>query len=134
MLSVMLHNAYPHVHHQHDVNDTVVGSGEFHGHGHHGDHHHSHEDDKDQEKSTFFDFLFKHHYHTQHSQQYPTANNEQIKSIKQLDLQVLGNSWIWGFNVNQIYEELHRYVLYESFVPHDPYLQAHPHRGPPSLG
>ncbi len=134
MFSVMIHNAYPHAHHQHDESDLVVGSGEFHHHGHHADHPHSDEDEQDHEKSTFLDFLFKHHSHNQHSQPFPSVTNEQVKSIKQLDLKEFGISGIWEFNVRQIFEELHRYVLYENFVIDALYFQAHPHRGPPSLG
>ena len=135
MLFVMMHNAFPHLHHQHDVDSERAAGpkGEFHHHGHDHDHH-SDEDDNDHDRKSFFDFLLKNHPHTKHLHQYTPVVLRQVKSVKHLDSKVFVNvdhriSGLRCFDVG-----LHRFVLFENLVPEYPYLNNHPHRGPPSLG
>lgn len=135
MLFAMMHNAFPHVHHEHDL----VGNNELketsHHHHHDSDHHHhSDEDESDQEQKTFFDFLFKNHSHTKHTHQYTPATVEHVKTVKQVVVKVFGISDVWEFKAQKTDVGLHRYVLFNDIGSDDHYLHSNPLRGPPSLG
>lgn len=135
MLLGMMHNAFPHVHHQHDEGDAVVSGGGFHHHEHHGDHHHHPGmGDQDHEQNGFLDFLFENHSHSKHSHQYTPATLEQVKAVKQLGFGLYVNSVNWSLDVKHVDTGLHRYILFEDLAPKHSYLPPHPHRGPPSLG
>ncbi|MDN5215084.1 hypothetical protein QQ020_23585 [Fulvivirgaceae bacterium BMA12] len=134
MLIVMVHNVFPHVHHQHDHVTTAVSEGEFHHHEHHGDHHHPDEDDQDHEQKNLLDFLFKNHSHSKHTHQYTPATVKYVKSIKQLDVRVFVYSDDWKLDLVCVDTGLQRYVLFENPVSEHLYLRTYSHRGPPSLG
>lgn len=135
MLFAMMHNAFPHVHHEHELAGEVEVRGEFHHH-HHDSNHHHHSDEKenDHDQKTFFDFLFKNHSHTKHTHQYTPATVEHVKPVKQIEIKVFGSSDLWTFAIGKTDVGLHRYVLFKDFVPDGPHLYSSPHRGPPSLG
>jgi hypothetical protein len=137
MLFMMMHNAFPHVHHQHDVNSAAISEGEFHHHGPHaGHHHHSEEEEenKDHNQKSFLEFLINNHSHSQHTHQYTSAIVKLVKSVKQLDSRVFVNNDNWNLKFLCVNFGLHRYVLFKNFVPEHLYLNSHPHRGPPILG
>lgn len=136
ILIMMMHNAFPHVHHQHDGDDAVVAGGQFHHHEdhHHGNHHHSDESDNDDEQSNLLDYLFNNHSHPKHTHQYTPTTVEHVKPVRQVvsSLFYLADTKMINFGSVEI--ALHRYVLFKSHVPNQPYLRSHPLRGPPNLG
>lgn len=134
MLFVMMHNAFPHVHHAHQLAGELAWAGEFHHHHHDSGHHHSEEDPHNPDQKTLFDFLFKDHSHTQHTHQYTPATVEQAKSVKRLDFKAFNSAATQRFAANEAAMGLHQYVLFKAVKPDDPYLDSHPLRGPPSLG
>lgn len=135
MLIAMMHNAFPHVHHEHDLNGHKELIGETHDHHHDSDHHqHSSEEDNDHEEKTIFDFLFKNHTHTTHTHQYTPATVEHVKTVKQIVVKAFGTSDSWEFTAKETDVGLHRYVLFNDIGSDDPFLYAYPLRGPPSLG
>ena len=135
MLLGMMHNAFPHVHHVHEVSVDEELKGESHHHHHDSSHHHHPgEDDNDQENKNFLDFLFKNHSHTQHTHQYTSATVEHVKPVKQIEIKAFGSSDPWEFTANKAGIGLHRYVLFDDVGSDDPYSDSHPLRGPPALG
>ena len=132
MLFVMTHNAFPHVHHAHQLAEKVAWEGEFHHHD--SDHHHSGEHQNNHDQKSLFDFLFKDHSHTQHTHQYTPATVEHAKSAKRLDFKAFNSAATQGFAANEATMGLHQCVLFKGVKPDDPYLNSHPLRGPPSLG
>lgn len=134
MLFVMMHNAFPHVHHEHKLAEEPALSGEFHHHHHDsGHHHHSGEHQNNHDQKSLFDFLLNDHWHTQHTHQHTPAVVEHAKSAKQLDFKAFNGSANQGFAANEAAMGLHQYVLFKPVKPDDPYLDSHPLRGPPSL-
>ena len=135
MLLGMMHNAFPHVHHEHKLaGDVELRGGSHHHHHDSNHHHHSDEDESDHDQKTFFDFLFKNHSHTKHTHQYTPATVEHVKSVKQLDVKVFSNGDIWEVAANKTDIGLHRYVLFNDVGSDDSYLCSNPLRGPPALG
>lgn len=135
MLFAMMHNAFPHVHHEHRLVGDVELRGDSHHHHHHdsNDHHHSGEDENDHDQKTFFDFLFKDHSHTRHTHQYTPTTVEHVKPVKQLNVKVFNNSDSWEFAANETDVGLHRYMLFNDIGSDDPCLCSNPLRGPPSF-
>ena len=135
MLFMMIHNAFPHVHHQSDMNDAVVVEGEFHHHNHQGHHHHhSDKEDEDHEQKDLLHFLFKNHTHSGHTHQYIAATVKQVKPVKQSTCNLFFISAQWNADLQCTGTGLHRYVLFKNPLPQHPRLLSTPHRGPPSLG
>lgn len=133
MLFVMMHNAFPHVHHAHRLAEELAWGGEFHHHHHDaGHHHHSGEHQNNHDQKSLFDFLFKDHLHTQHTHHYAAVNH--AKSTKRLDFKAFNSADNQEFAANEAAMGLHQYVLFKGVKPDDPYLDSHPLRGPPSLG
>ncbi|AGA77668.1 hypothetical protein Echvi_1400 [Echinicola vietnamensis DSM 17526] len=129
MLSMMLHNAYPHVHHQHGTVETVALEHESH---QHTDHRHSHDQDDNEDHKDFFDFLLKSHSHSQHPHQHAPVI-ELVKVKKNLtDLCYTEEPATICFD--RIAENLHRYFLYKSLALAKPYSPSISLRGPPLLG
>jgi hypothetical protein len=74
MLTMMMHNAFPHVHHEHLSSLMVLTSNDTPSHHHH--HGHKHEKDSPSEKgetANILDFLFHNHSHSSHSHHYTHA-------------------------------------------------------------
>lgn len=135
ILMLMMHNSFPHAHHQHDVSAVAVAEGEFHhGDHHHGDHHHSDKPDRKDEQSNFLDYLLQNHTHAKHVHQYTPVTVERVKSVKQLVSKVFCACGTTTVDVKCIEFGINRYVLFHNHVPDQPYLLSHPLRGPPSLG
>lgn len=135
MLFAMMHNAFPHVHHEHELVGNTELRGTSHHHHHDSDHHHHSDENKsDREQKTFLDFLFKNHSHTKHTHQYTPAAVEHAKTVKQIEVKVFGSRDVWEFTAKEIDVGLHRHVLFNDVRSDDPYLHANPLRGPPSLG
>lgn len=131
----MMHNTFPHVHHDHDLDGHKELIGESHHHHHDSDHHHhSDEEDDEHEEKTFLDFLFKNHSHANHTHQHITATVEHVKTIKQVVVKVFVRNASWKFSVKETDIGLHRYVLFNDIGSDDPFLCTNPLRGPPSLG
>lgn len=128
----MMHNVFPHAHHQHDVHDAAIALGDLHSHGDH--HHHSDESENDDEQGNFFDYLLQNHSHAKHTHQYTPAIVEGVKSVKQLVLKVFCACGSTTVDLNCIEFGINRYVLLRSHVPDQPCLLSLPLRGPPSLG
>jgi len=135
MLFGMMHNAFPHEHHEHELPDNAEFRGNTDHHHHDSDHHHhSDENETDHEQKTFFDFLFKNHSHTKHTHQYTPATVEHVKTIKQIEIKFFGSSDSWEFTAKETDVGLHRYVLFNNVGSDDPFLSSNLLRGPPSLG
>lgn len=135
LLIGMMHNAFPHIHHEHDLVGHTELIGESHHHHHDSDnHHHTDEKEGDQEEKTLFDFLFKNHTHTKHTHQYTPATVEQVKTVKQVVIKVFGCNASWEFTAQETDIGLHCYVLFNDIGSDDPFLCTNPLRGPPSLG
>ena len=135
LLFAMMHNAFPHVHHEHEIGRNTELRGDSHHHHHDSDHHHHSDDDEnDQVQKTFFDFLFNNHSHTTHAHQYTPATVEHVKSIKQIVVKVFGTTESWEFYIKENDVGLHRYVLFNDIGSNHPFLYSNPLRGPPSIG
>ncbi|NHE56470.1 hypothetical protein [Cyclobacterium plantarum] len=134
MLFGMMHNAFPHVHHEHDLDEHTVLVGESHHH-HHSDHHpHSDEEENDDEEKAFFDFLFKNHSHTKHTHQHTPSPVEHVKTVKQVLAKFFGANDSWEFSAIETDIGLHSYVLFNDIGLEAPNLNSNSLRGPPSLG
>lgn len=140
MIIMMMHNAFPHVHHQHEESSAAISEGEFHHHDHHDSHHHHLEEgdndnkENDNKQKSFLDYLFNNHLHTQHTHQYTSSIVEQVKPVKGIESKWFANSVNWNLNFSCFDLGIHRYVLSEDLKPEHHYLHSHPHRGPPALG
>ncbi|WP_162340379.1 hypothetical protein [Cyclobacterium salsum] len=135
MLFGMMHNAFPHVHHAHELDGHTELIGESHHHHHDSDHHHhSDEEENDHEEKTFLEFLFNNHSHTKHTHQYTPAPVEHVKAAKQILVKFIGDNDSWGGSAKKADIELRRYVLFNEVGLEDPKLNSNPLRGPPYLG
>lgn len=128
----MMHNAFPHVHHEHEHVGKIEVGNEIHHHDHDTDHHHSDESEKDNNRS-FLGFLFNDHSHTKHTYQYSPFTVEHLKSMKQ-DVKVFESSHSWVFEECKTDLGLQRNFLSKELIRNNPYLHTYRHRGPPSLG
>lgn len=135
MLFGVMHNAFPHVHHAHELDGHTEPIGELHHHHHDSDHHHnSDKEENDHEKKTFLEFLFNNHSHTKHTHPNILALVEHVKTVKQVFVNFFGGNDFWEFSGIEIDSGLHRYVLFNDVGLADPNLNSTPLRGPPSLG
>lgn len=131
----MMHNAFPHVHLFHETVGEVEVEGEFHHHHHHDvsdHHHHSEEDRSKHEQRSLFEFLFEKHSHTNHSHQYTAATVELVKKVKQIVVEVIGNTGLLEFPGTITEIGLLPYIPYKDMGSTDPYLNSPPLRGPPA--
>lgn len=127
---LMLHQAMPHSHHQHELIDVVEASE------HHHSRAHSHDHDKEENKdsndhSGLLGFLLGNHAHTYH------ANDFQVrKEIKpQITVKILSSFVIWEqelFSLEQ--QRKSEPVTRFSTDYQHPYLSTYSVRGPPALG
>ncbi len=132
---VNFHNAFPHVHHKHDLDGHKELIGETHHHHHDSDHHHhSDEEENDHEEKTLLDFLFKNHSHSKHTHQYIPTTVEHVKTVKQIVVKIFGSGDSCEFTAKEIDIGWHSYVLFNDVGSDVPFLYSKPLRGPPSLG
>lgn len=135
LLFGMVHNALPHVHHEHDLDGHTVLVGESHHHHHDSDHPpHSDEEDNDHEQKNLLDFLFHKHSHTNHSHSNTLAPVEHGKTVKQVFVDLFGGNDSTEFSAIETDSGLHRYVLFNAIKLADPNFNSTSLRGPPSLG
>lgn len=128
---MMLHQGFPHLHHQHEDSHShsdIVHSGE--------DHHHDN-DSEEKEKSSygFFNFVLEMHSHSSLSSDTIILKNNSIK--KQTDV----NKDVAKSIVNNLKNSLFKYRHYSKAPIYNPpnthfnsYLDSLDSRGPPSLG
>jgi hypothetical protein len=126
---LLLHQALPHNHHQHELNDAIDISGHQHSHAH--GHEHDKEENKDPDDlSGLLGFLLGSHSHTYHS------NDFQIRNEIKPQIQV---SSTFVLPELQLFSFVHHISIVEP-VPrfttgyHHPYLSTPSVRGPPTLG
>lgn len=82
---MLIHAAYPHVHHEHQ-DHSHLGISENHAHDHHSD-----PDDKNSVKKSFFDLIFQSHTHSNHLPQSISINQEKsdlVREDQRLDVAV----------------------------------------------
>lgn len=126
---LLLHQALPHNHHQHELNDAIEISG------HHHSHDHSHDRDREENKdsddhSGLLDFLLGSHSHTFHSNDFQ-VRNEVKPQIQVLPTLVLPEFQLYTFDHHSsIIEPAPRFTTgYQH-----PWLSTTSLRGPPALG
>ena len=135
MLFAMMHNAFPHVHHEHKLAGDVELRGGSHHHHHDSDHHHHPgEGENDRDQRGLLSFLFENQSHSEHTHPYAPATFEQANPVKQPGFKSFPSMLHWNPDFRCTDVRPHRYALVESLVPDHPYLPDHPHRGPPALG
>ena len=131
---VAIHNAFPHIHHQHTFESAVlaVDPGHHHHHDHdHDDHHHHSNGDDDK---SLLGSLFENHSHSSHSHRYAPVTVETTKSSRVQPASVFcipNNS-----SIHFPYADtgLHRYDLFDHPFTEHPYFLSNSLRAPPSLG
>ncbi|MBL6447672.1 hypothetical protein JMN32_15245 [Fulvivirga sp. 29W222] len=122
------HNAFPHVHHQHNEEHAPHTE-------HQGSHHHSEENST--EYNILLDLLSKNHSHSGHTHQFTSTPTTTFstKSAKEFGVITIIQKEYWSIRSGYIDSDLQKFTLYTNLLTHQPpYLQAYPHRGPPSLG
>lgn len=130
----MVHNAFPHYHHEHEY--AGVTAHKDHTHHHHDDkdhHHHTDEGENNQESKSFFDFLVKNHSHTKHALQILPATIVHVKTVKQV-VELLGSNESSEFSAKVTEVGLRGHALFYEIGLEEPDLDQNPLRGPPSLG
>jgi hypothetical protein len=126
---LLLHQALPHNHHQHELNDAIEISG------HHHSHAHSHDHDKEENKdpddlSGLLGFLLGSHAHTYHSNDFQ-VRNEVKPQIQVLPIFVLPQLELFSFDHHSsTLEPVPRFTTGYQHL----YLSIPSLRGPPVLG
>jgi hypothetical protein len=128
---LMLHQALPHNHHQHELIDVVEAPEHHHSHAHSYDH--DKEENKDSnDHSGFLDFLLGSHAHTYHSNDFEVRNiaKQQIK-VKEFSAFTLPLFHTFLFKKES---EPDRIIVYQPPGNFDFHLSTPSLRGPPVLG
>lgn len=143
LLSVLLfalgHNAFPHVHHQHEHSTDRENQAHHHSHDHNQQHeshqhgNHQHEDSsQDWKDLNFLQVLLDGHSSTNHTHQYSPLLLEPLKSKKQLDQKLIQNFGQYKILVPHREADL-KQSLIGLICPYDSlHLSINPLRGPPS--
>jgi hypothetical protein len=136
MLAMMMHNAFPHIHHQHESNDVAYSSGDPHEHHHdHGHEHKGSDQSEEDENHNLLDFLLTGHAHSSHSHQFTPVTVNGFKSYKVFVSSVFFLApALFQFNLWSGREGPSRYSLFKQSYLKNPYLGSNKLRGPPSLG
>lgn len=129
---LMLHNALPHVHHQHDT--PAVAD-------HHGDHHHGHDHHDSDEQSAEDDgkgflhqFLLGNHVHTFHAHEFDTATKWKVEAAKDKLTPLVALFENCGVSPPHQEQNLHWHPWYKRIYFDDPLLRYSALRAPPSVG
>ncbi len=144
MLTMMTHNVFPHIHHEHTSNRITITSSDLHHDHHDHDHHdhdqgHEHKSDgqsEESEKTNLLDFLFEGHLHASHTHQYTTAP---AVDFREFNLLVLVTNYFQSTEIYQIdfgerSEESNKYSDFQQHYSSNVCLCSNPLRGPPTLG
>jgi hypothetical protein len=126
---LLLHQALPHNHHQHELNDATEISGHHHSHAH-GHDHDGEENEDSKDDSGLLAFLLGSHVHSYHSNDFQ-VRNEAKPQIQVLPTFVLPELQLFSFDHHSsIVEPVPRFTTgYQH-----PCLSTPSLRGPPILG
>ncbi len=127
---LMLHQALPHSHHQHELNESFEISGHHHSHAN-GHSHDKKENEESNDHSGLLGFLLGNHAHTYH------ANDFQVrKEIKpQITVKVLSSFVIWEQELFSFEQQRKSELVARFSIDYQhPYLSTYSVRGPPALG
>ena len=129
---MMVHNVFPHVHHQHGEHDEVLTSAHHHGSNHH--HWHSGNEEKDEGHEHIALTPVESHAHTYHSHEFISLATGKTKVKGDSDLSVACFAEKEALASYDLHEELHRYALFKQSSFEPVFLSSVSPRGPPALG
>jgi hypothetical protein len=126
---LMLHQVFPHLHHQHEERNTAIAQTEDHHH-----HHHDIPDNDEDSKKDFIDFFIGMHIHISLTDEIPVIRNVINHRINDENI-ALKLPLSKYFEVRKIYREVERPSIYN---PPNNYFNQYfinlDSRGPPALG